>query len=163
MQFKRNKDGFTLTEVIVTTAIIGTLSSIAIPGYMNTLQSMRQKEAELTVATLQTAALAFVEENGRYPKGWDDIDKIKTIPTNSGAASGASYTEITLPSENYKLSATLNNSEGIINFESDPVSSNAKILNWNIIACVNMQTGLSEIKLGNKDNQQKSNPSNQCK
>ena len=55
-------EGFTLTEVLAATTIIGVLSAIAIPNYINALSSNKQKEAELSIATLQTAAMAFVEE-----------------------------------------------------------------------------------------------------
>jgi type IV pilus assembly protein PilA len=73
--------GFTVIELVMAVAILGTLSAIAVPNYMNSLLYAKQKEAELTIATLQTAAMAFVEEYGRSPKGWNDVDRVQPVQT----------------------------------------------------------------------------------
>jgi prepilin-type N-terminal cleavage/methylation domain-containing protein len=148
---KETPNGFSLVETVATVSIIGILSSIAIPNYISSLHSGRQKEAELTIATLQTAAMAFVEEYGRTPKGWDDIDKIQPFETKNGAASGESFSTVTLMSGNYKIEGSMNNTNGIVSFEGSPVSTATSIKKRNIIGCINTRSGLSSLKLGSKE------------
>ena len=151
-------NGFTLVEMATTVAIIGILSSIAIPNYTSALQSGRQREAELTIATLQTAAMAFVEEYGRTPKGWNDIDRVQPVQTKNGAASGDTFAEITLMSGHYKIEGSTNSTDGIVSFdgypvsfEGNPVSTEESIKKRNVVGCINTRSGLSNLKLGNKE------------
>ena len=143
--------GFTLVESTITIAIIGILTAIAIPNYNSTLQSTRQKEAELTIATLQTAAMAFVEEYGRTPKGWNDIDRVQPLQTKSGAASGDTFSEITLMSGHYKIEGSTNATDGIVSFRGSPVSTEDSIKKRNVVGCINTRSGLSNLKLGTKE------------
>ena len=143
--------GFTLTELLAATTIIGILSAVAIPNYMNALSSNKQKEAELTIATLQTAAMAFVEEYGQIPKGWNDIDRVQPVQTKNGAASGDTFSEITLMSGHYKIEGFTNTTDGIVSFEGNPVSTEVSIKKRNVVGCINTRSGLSNLKLGNKE------------
>ena len=86
----KKPNGFTLIELVATVAILGILSTIAIPNYMNSLRFAKQKEAEIIISTILTAISSFNEENGRIPKGWDDLDKTQPLRTATGIASGAS-------------------------------------------------------------------------
>ena len=127
------------------------LSSIAVPNYISSLQSARQKEAELTIATLQTAAMAFVEEYGRSPIGWNDIDRVQPVQTKNGSASGDIFSEITLMSGHYKIKGSTNTTDGIVSFEGIPLSTEASIKTRNVVGCINTRTGLSNLKLGSKE------------
>ena len=142
------KNGFTLVETVTTVAIIGILSSIAVPNYMNSLRFAKQKEAEIVISTILTSISSFDEEYGRMPKGWDDLDKTQPLRTATGVASGSSYSQVQLPGENYSLKGTI--SANTIVLEAD--SSN----NWNVVGCINTSNGLSTIKKGPiiNDNQQ---------
>ena len=151
--FKKSQ-GFTLTEVLMTVAIIGTLSSIAIPSYTSSLNSAKQMEAKATILTLQTAATTFLNENGRNPKGWDDIDSVMPLPTDNGYASGPTYSDFTLPTGHYKISTELKESEGIINFEAVPLWGGTSSADWNVVACINPTTGRSSMKAGSKGERQ---------
>ena len=144
-------NGFSLVETIVTVSIIGILSSIAVPNYISSLHSGRQKEAELTIATLQTAAMAFVEEYGRSPKGWNDIDRVQPFQTKNGTASGDTFTEITLMSGHYKIEGSTNATEGIVSFVGNPVSTEVSVKKRNVLGCINTRSGLSNLKLGSKE------------
>ena len=158
----RSDVGFTLTELLVTVAILGTLSSIAIPNYTNSLNSAKQMEAKATILTLQTAATTFLDENGRNPKGWDDIDSVMPLPTVNGYASGATYSDFTLPTGQYKISTALNNAAGVISFEAVPLWGGTYAEDWNVIACINPTTGRSSMKAGSKGNRQIANPQTDC-
>ena len=156
MKARRKKNdqfsnGFSLVETVATVSIIGVLSSIAVPNYISSLHSGRQKEAELTIATLQTAAMAFVEEYGRSPKGWNDIDRVQPVQTKNGAASGDTFTEVTLMSGHYKIEGSMNATDGIVSFEGNPVSTEASVKKRNVVGCINTRSGLSNLKLGNKE------------
>lgn len=146
-----SQDGFSIIETVATASIIGILSSIAIPNYMSSLHSGRQKEAELTIATLQTAAIAFVEEYGRSPKGWNDIDRVQPLQTKNGAAAGATFSAITLMSGHYQINGSTDDTNGIVSFEGDPVSTEENIKKRNVIGCINTRSGLSNLKLGTKE------------
>ncbi|MFL2516182.1 MAG: type II secretion system protein [Parasynechococcus sp.] len=143
--------GFTVIELVMAVAILGTLSAIAVPNYMNSLLYAKQKEAELTIATLQTAAMAFVEEYGRSPIGWNDIDRVQPVQTKNGAASGDTFSEVTLMSGHYKIEGSTNATDGIVSFEGNPVSTEVNIRKRNVVGCINTRSGLSNLKLGNKE------------
>ena len=147
----KQKNGFTLVETVTTVAIIGILSSVAVPNYISSLHSGRQKEAELTIATLQTAAMAFVEEYGRSPEGWNDIDRVQPLQTKNGAASGDTFSEVTLMSGHYNIEGSTNATDGIVSFEGNPVSTEDSIKKRNVVGCINTRSGLSNLKLGNKE------------
>ena len=147
----QSRNGFSLVETVATVSIIGILSSIAVPNYISSLHSGRQKEAELTIATLQTAAMAFVEEYGRSPKGWNDIDKVQPVQTKNGSPSGDTFSEVTLMSGHYKIEGSTNATDGIVSFEGNPVSTEVSIKKRNVVGCINTRSGLSNLKLGNKE------------
>ena len=144
----KKPNAFTLTELVVAVAILGILSAVATPNYMNSLRFAKQKEAEIVISTVLTSISSFDEEYGRIPKGWDDLDKTQPLRTATGVASGSSYSRVQLPGENYSLKGTI--SANTIMLEAD--SSN----NWNVVGCINTSNGLSTIKKGPiiNDNQQ---------
>ena len=57
------ESGFTLVELIVVVMIIGILSSIAIPSFMNAGDKAKQQEASTLVASYIKAAQAYFTEN----------------------------------------------------------------------------------------------------
>ena len=74
VKFKiRNKEislesGFTLVELIVVVMIIGILSSIAIPSFINAGHKAKQKEASILLSSYLKAAQAYYIETGSIPK-----------------------------------------------------------------------------------------------
>ena len=63
--------GFTLIELMISVAIIGILSSIAIPSYLSYLEAARSVEAQNNIATLKAAQEEFFLENNTYFTGAD--------------------------------------------------------------------------------------------
>ena len=95
--------------------------------------------------------MAFVEEYGRTPKGWNDIDRVQPLQTKSGAASGDTFSEITLMSGHYKIEGSASTADGIVSFSGNPVSTETSIKKRNVIGCINTRSGLSNLKLGSKE------------
>ena len=95
--------------------------------------------------------MAFVEEYGRSPKGWNDIDRVQPVQTKNGAASGDTFSEITLMSGHYKIEGSTNATDGIMSFTGSPVSTEVSIKKRNVVGCINTRSGLSNMKLGNKE------------
>jgi general secretion pathway protein G len=59
--------GFTLLEIMVVIAIIGTLAAIAIPNYLRSINQARISRAMDEIRGFEVAAFVFYTDNGRYP------------------------------------------------------------------------------------------------
>jgi general secretion pathway protein G len=68
-------DGFTLLELVVTVAIIGSLSSIAIPNYMQQIENARIARATGEIRVLEKEILTYHAANQVYPNSLDDIGR----------------------------------------------------------------------------------------
>lgn len=58
--------GFTLVELMITVAIIGTLSAIAIPNYQKYQSRARQSEAKSNLSSITTAESSYSAESSTY-------------------------------------------------------------------------------------------------
>ena len=141
---KASEQGFSLPELMIATAIIGVLSSIAIPTFMDQMQRTQQREAEATIAQIMTQVIAHSDEYGVNAEGWDDLDDVATVMTDTGTASGATFASITLPGANYTLEANRNLNDYI--FTATPTDTEAN--GFNVIGCINVSTGASNIQAG---------------
>ena len=66
MKALKNNQGFSLVELMVVVAIIGILSSIAIPSINKYMAKARQSEAKSNLASIYTANKAFFAEYNVY-------------------------------------------------------------------------------------------------
>ena len=70
---KSNKGGFTLIELLVVIIIIGILSAIALPSFLNQANKAKQSEAKTYVGSMNRAQQAFYLERGSLSAGLDTL------------------------------------------------------------------------------------------
>ena len=54
-KLKKNKKGYTLTELIVVVAILGVLAAIAVPMVLNSIQDSKEKADQASIKAIETA------------------------------------------------------------------------------------------------------------
>ena len=81
---KGNKGGFTLIELLVVIIIIGILSAIALPSFLNQANKAKQSEAKTYIGSMNRAQQAYYLENSRF------IDQIPSLGLGI-ASSTANY------------------------------------------------------------------------
>ena len=144
-------NGFTFTEVMITVVIVAILSSVALPNYFRQVQRTKQNEAASTLAQFQTTVATYLDEFNLSPVSWVDLNNIAVIMTSSGPASagnGSLTTEIFLPGDQYSVSRT-NVANNYYEFTATSTNNNAS--EYNVIACVCLSTGASDLKKGTVD------------
>ena len=141
---------------MIAVAIVGILTSIALPNYFSQVQKTRQSEATSALVQLQTTLVAYADENNTTNSGcnngtapaWGDLNGIAAIMTNNGPASDCTIltSAITMPSGHYTLARTGNTSDSNY-YEFTASDSNAP--EFNAMACIDLVNGASDIEKGN--------------
>lgn len=81
MKFKKNRLGFTLIELVVTTSIMGTLAAIAVPSY---LETQTKAKAEKTMANISEFGSELAKQ----------FNELASVYGSVQLASGASGTAV---------------------------------------------------------------------
>jgi type IV pilus assembly protein PilE len=77
--------GFTLTELIITVAIIGILSAIVIPMYTNHIRRARRSDAKVALEDVRAMEEQYRAERGAYTLNRQDLVSFGW-PSNGGTA-----------------------------------------------------------------------------
>jgi type IV pilus assembly protein PilA len=157
----RQNKGFTLSELLVSVGIIGTLSAISLPTYISQVNRGCQNDAENSLHQLMPTAQAFNDEYGTPATGWSDLNKMGTLMTNSGPAKGNGFGLIELASCNYGIRGTQNGNQYIfesfdvsegggvpLTQQASPPSNSGSKSGFNVVACLNVATGASDLRRG---------------
>ena len=146
--------GFTLTEVLITIVIVGILSAVALPNYFRQVQRNRQSEAASTLAQVLSIVAAYEDEFSALPTTWENLSDITAVMTSTGpaaAANGDLTTAITLPGGHYQVSRNSPNTGSYYIFTASPLPVQASTQDYNVMACVDLATGASDVKVGTRD------------
>ena len=127
---------------MVTTSIIGILSSIALPNYINQVSRSRQNDASSVVSQIQTTIATYADEFGVLPTSWRDLNDITAIMTDNGPATQNNFGQIKIASGAYNASIAQNGNLFTI------TATNSDAPNLNVIACINLTNGASGINKG---------------
>ncbi|QNI75734.1 type IV pilin protein [Synechococcus sp. MVIR-18-1] len=152
----RPKNGFSLVEIAISTAIIGTLSSIAYPSYTNANNSAKLADAKAKMLVIPAIIGQHIDETGEAPTTWDELSSIAAVMTSNGPATGDLNTPITLPNSIYDLSIT-GPTESVYTMTATRVSDREKEeenadetkYTYAIKSCFNISNGASDLRSGN--------------
>ena len=134
--------GFTLMEMLVTVSLVGILSSVALPNYLNQVNRTRQNEAASTISQIQTTIAAYADEFGLLPTSWAELNDTSAVMTDNGPATANNFETITLAGGYYNV--TVSNTDNLFTI----TATRSETPNLNIIACVNLSNGASSINQG---------------
>ena len=145
--------GFSLVELMVAVAILSVLSATALPRYFNQVQKTRQNEAATNVSQIQTTIASFVNEMGVLPVSWSDLNKITPLMTPEGPANQKNFSAISLAGAGCSNSQEINcylidASEQNQIFTLRASSRNNDAAPYNVIACIDLRTGATDLKKG---------------
>ena len=110
-----------------------------------------QSDAAATVAQIQSTIVAYTDEYGVAPSTWSDLSDISAVMTSTGpagTAEGFMDTPITLINGKYTLRRLLGETGTTFTLIADSVNQNGA--EFNVMACLDLNTGASDLRQGNQ-------------
>jgi type IV pilus assembly protein PilA len=152
----KSSEGFTLIELLVVIIIVGVLSAIALPSFLNQVGKARGSEAKTTLGAINRAQQAYRLENGKFTGDITTLDakitpKFFTYANASATDDAAIMKHVSTPAtgtsdvKGYSsaVSQTTANVFSSIICESNAVSTGASTEPTSAAACA---TGYKEVK-----------------
>ena len=93
MRNVRNRDGFTLIELMIVVVIIGILAAIAIPSFSAVSRNAKQAEAGSINKQICTLALTYKDQKGTDAYDDADLDALVSVGWDPATAENAKYFE----------------------------------------------------------------------
>lgn len=69
MKIRRNREGFTIIELLVVMMIIGIITAIALPQYTKQVDKAKKSRAMVEIKSMKNAMEIYYAENSVYPTG----------------------------------------------------------------------------------------------
>ena len=95
--------------------------------------------------------MAYTDEYGVEPSTWSDLSEITAVMTSNGpagAAEGDMDEPIELISGKYTLTRSSGETGTTFTLEASSVNNNGA--EFNVMACLDLDTGASDLRLGNQ-------------
>ena len=139
------RNGFTLSELMTVISIIGILSAVAVPKYLQQVQKARQSDTTNQINQILTTIQAYREEFLEDPSGWNDLARITPVKQEQGVAKGGSYSAISSPNGgHYSIQVQKGSKSNPFAITAHP--KQRKQTGWGIKACINTETGVAEVR-----------------
>ena len=71
----KQRNGFTMIEIMVVVVIIAILAAFAVPIYIDYVESARASEAKSVISSISNASVMFYQSNGEWPSSVDDLER----------------------------------------------------------------------------------------
>ncbi len=95
----RGEEGYTLLELLVVLAIIGTLIGLVAPRLIGQVNKSQVIAAESQAKTLRLALDSFRLDTGRYPSAQEGLSVLSTPPVNDNGSWYGPYLEKDVPND----------------------------------------------------------------
>ena len=125
---EKGSRAFTLIELIMVIVIVGVLAGLAIPSYVNTVESARQNEARTVLQIIRTAERIYALNHAGAT--WDPADPqpLATINTTLNTDITTQYYDVTvingLTTATFTATAKRNAAQGGNNASTVTIDSN---------------------------------------
>ena len=146
----KHEQGFTLTEMLMSVAIMGVLTSIATPPLIENLHRARQSEASSLLSQLAVSAATYKDEFGEAPTTWEDLSEISAVMTANGpATSGDLTSNISTPNRDFTINRSSSTGD-YFEFTATPTGAGTAA-KYNVVSCIDLSNGASDIRLGGRN------------